>query len=230
MAKAKLEAKATEGNGGGIMSTMMEGQTQEILELRRLALSVIEAAGQLGQKFYDLTVYIRRGQIAPAIVRRHLEGMGFNKSRISEINRVANASEENWRDFEARAIGFRSCLDAERGKLVRPELLGLPAGDEGVEALRSALEPEEATVKESSSDAKTNEAIKLAKACSVLLTAAKAGNWRQRSFTIGNGWQVIVRREKVGDSISAGDGKKNVRRKKTPKPHQGEFGGLPDAE
>jgi len=76
---------------------------------------LIASATKQAQVYYDLVTYIRNNKVSPKLVSDQMRGQGFNKARISEVNRVANAPEELYNAFAAKALGFKNVLQLVRG-------------------------------------------------------------------------------------------------------------------
>lgn len=102
-----------------------EVQTKENVEqakqVHALALDIVKATGELAGKYLTLCLYIRSNKVAPRLVSTELGRIGFKRSRISEINRVSNASDKLFSEYQAKMIGFEKCLD-----LARMEVAGEP--------------------------------------------------------------------------------------------------------
>jgi len=76
--------------------------------------AIIASVGEVGRKYLDLCQYIRDHSIAPKLVSNELGKLGFKRSRIAELNKVAGASDELWDAFQARRIGFKDTLELAR--------------------------------------------------------------------------------------------------------------------
>lgn len=72
------------------------------------------AVGNVSTKYLDLCLHIRDKAMAPKLVSKTLAALGFKRSRISEIKRVAFASDTAWKPYEARLIGFDKALELSR--------------------------------------------------------------------------------------------------------------------
>lgn len=79
-----------------------------------LGQAIVSTVGELGQKYLDLCSYIRSHKVAPKLVSIELSRLGFKRSRVSEINRVAQAADDVWDQFQARHIGFKDTLELAR--------------------------------------------------------------------------------------------------------------------
>jgi len=77
--------------------------------------AVITGHRVLSGAYADLCLYIKTNGIAPKAVSEMLGSVGFKKSRISEINSVANADSKVFDKLTAKEIGFREALQLSRG-------------------------------------------------------------------------------------------------------------------
>lgn len=75
---------------------------------------IIKATGEIAGKYLVLVNYIRSHKVGPKLVTDTLLKLGFKKTRVSEINRVAQASDEVFSKYQARAIGFDKALEMAR--------------------------------------------------------------------------------------------------------------------
>lgn len=82
--------------------------------IREFGKTIIRKTGEVAGVYLDLCLYIRKHSVAPKLVSFELMRLGFKRSRISEVNRVANASEALFKQYEAKAIGFDKCLNMSR--------------------------------------------------------------------------------------------------------------------
>jgi len=83
---------------------------------------IIHATGELANKYYNLIMGIRQQKIAPKLVSFALGKIGFARSRVAEINRISQASDKLFKDYEAKLLGFNKVLE-----LARAESKGQPA-------------------------------------------------------------------------------------------------------
>ena len=120
-----------------VENVVMRNNAHEV-EILRLGSEIVSATVKLGDKYLALCVYVRTNQIHPRIVARTLGLVGFNRNVASEINRVANSSDEMWEDYHARRIGFRKTLLLTRGTVSAMESVGV-SGEE----IRPAMEEAE---------------------------------------------------------------------------------------
>jgi len=166
---------------------------------------IVRGMLKVGDTYWKLCGYIRTNKVDADVVRKALEPLGFIKQRITEINRVANAPEELWSEYEARALSFRRTLELSRGTVqllldktvdvdehesVARTMVGVEAEEaeaEVSEAESSAgviKEPESATVRKEKMEAVATRLAALAEKYSV----------KQRVFKIENGYVVTVSR------------------------------------
>jgi len=94
--------------------------------IKKFCGEIIESARKQAQVYYDLVTYIRENKVGPKVVSYQMGEMGFNKVRISEVNRVAGAPDALYNQFAARALGFRNILRLVRGSDEKASLT--PAG------------------------------------------------------------------------------------------------------
>ena len=80
----------------------------------RLGMDIAKSTLQLGGLWFSLCLYIREESVPPKVVSKQLAAVGFKRSRISEVNRVANSPDAVWSEYAARAIGFRAALELVR--------------------------------------------------------------------------------------------------------------------
>lgn len=94
----------------------------QVEQLKVHAIAVAKATIATGLLWLELCKYIRANALAPKVVSRELGALGFHKTRISEVNRVANAADEVWNEYEARGLGFRHALELVRNGKPTPIL------------------------------------------------------------------------------------------------------------
>lgn len=90
-------------------------------KLRKLGLAVIESCGVVGERYLALCKYVRTAGPAPKLVRKVLLDLGYKNSRVSEIMRVALATESLWSQYEAKALGFDRTLSMARMENGKPK-------------------------------------------------------------------------------------------------------------
>jgi hypothetical protein len=80
----------------------------------KFGLEIITAVGAVAGKYLELCLYIRKHEVSPKLVSFELQRLGFKRSRVSEVNRVAQSSEATFKMYEAKLIGFDKCLNMSR--------------------------------------------------------------------------------------------------------------------
>jgi len=145
---------------------------------------IIDATLQVAEKYLLLAKYVRDHKLPPKQVREVLSYLGFNKVRISEINRVANVPDDMWSEMEVKQMSFRKALDASRGR-VREVLQ--------VEDV-SAEQPKLPGTEDSPDDKKKTAAARAAKQ---LLGIAEHFGWKSKTYKNGSEWTVTVTRSKA---------------------------------
>lgn len=168
-----------------------------VQNLQEMGEQVIRQTAQVGMVYLEICRYIRKNQIAPKLVSFALSQKGFHRVRISEINRVANAAEATWNEYEAKTIGFGKVLELQRASVVKAiaDLSGeSPAAtEEGVKEMEEQQSTGRATRKVRDAvevaEQKFNSAIYYL--CSY---AAQKGEefYDSYSFTVGNGYMVTL--------------------------------------
>jgi len=76
--------------------------------------SIIRKIGEAVQTYLELVTYIRHNKVAPKLVTFELRKIGFKKSKVSEINRVAHASDAVFNLYSAKIMGFDKVLELAR--------------------------------------------------------------------------------------------------------------------
>jgi len=172
--------------------------------LRRIGAEIVVETVKVGQKYLELCRYIRQHQVGPKWVSEELSALGFHKVRISEINRVSNAAEDIWREFEAASIGFKKCLQLTRGSVEVIRQAGVMADDNVASvAEASAIVAEEKGQSEESGEAGSaasddpihKQTIRLHKAANIMASAADELELISKTWHIG-GYTVHVFKDK----------------------------------
>jgi len=143
----------------------------------KLCREIVTQTGQLAGKYLELCLYIRSNKVAPKLVSIELGRLGFKRSRVSEINKVANASDKLFSDYQAKMIGFDKCLDLARVEVVGEKAKLTEAGKLLVDAQSlTAADVESATADEPSSEGRAGSGPttfeKIQKAMDTILTLA----------------------------------------------------------
>ena len=85
-----------------------------IQAIETIGLDIIRKTGEVAGAYLSLCLYIRQHEMAPKLVSLTLTKLGLKRSRVSEINKVAQSSEKLFKEYEARRIGFDKALDMSR--------------------------------------------------------------------------------------------------------------------
>lgn len=188
------------------------------IKLGLIADEMIGLRTQMGAKYVELCKWVRTNSIPPKEVREVLALKGFNKVRISEINRIAQVTDDMWNEFEAGKLGRDMVLLLERGA---EPVETLPPGpsEPGVE---SALEAGEAgdsgeSAEEVSSDEKKK--LGMARSAKYILNAAEFLNLKSKKWDLHTGWVLELRRESKADKKLREA--KNAKKKTDSKPAPG---------
>jgi len=203
----------------GLLPTAIEAKTaaavaqskadvRHIKAIRGCCQVIIDQVVKTGTLYLDLCLYIRKNTVSPKLVRCEMEGMGFNKQVISRVNKVANAADDVFSQFQARTIGFNNVLALARGGAV----VGSLAAEMGSDVVDVAAQIEEQETEQAESEnsnpplpgvlATPEELEKKALArfekgaATVLSVAAQLGFKKQRKVVGGNGYILLVIKDK----------------------------------
>jgi hypothetical protein len=170
-----------------------------------LGKAIITATGVVAGKYLDLCLYIRKHSVAPKLVSFELQRLGFKRSRISEVNRVAQASENLFRQYEAKMIGFDKVLNMSR--VEKPGTLPIASPAALLLEQNHAVNSDEvdAMVKKENTPG-TAEGKKVRKASDALTSAAKVlccKSTREKVYRFKDAaWECHVRKlPKTGPAV-----------------------------
>jgi len=192
-------------------------QEKLVADIAEMGAKIVIATVAAGDMYFRLCEYIRKHSVAKQLVYDSLEPLSFTKPRISEIYRVASASDDVWREFEARKLGFTKALNLTRGTL---KLL-LSKGEQEEKSTWLGAIPEDGTDagldgggdKESKGTSAAEAGVKAkatplddmeAAARKLARAAEDAGLRRPRTWVMENGFEVRVRKVKVAVSADKG--------------------------
>jgi len=83
----------------------------------RASFAVVDGAmREAGQKYFGLCSALRVTKMNRRESALLLKGLGFIKSRVSEILRVSEVSDAIWSQYSAKTIGFKAALALDAGK------------------------------------------------------------------------------------------------------------------
>lgn len=170
------------------------------IKFKSLAVEIITATMEVGKKYLNLCTYIRTEKIAPKQATTWLLDLGFAKSRASEINRVAQASDEVFSQLQARALGWKGALELARGgeELKQALIADREAIDVVSEVMTEAIRDEE-----SAAGAKKPTKAELLKeyraaldrhatAILKLVAGRKGKGVRAEKWDLGSGWKLCL--------------------------------------
>jgi len=176
----------------------VEVESRDEKEIREIGEAIIRKTGEVAGLYLSLCLNIRANKIGPAIVTRILKELGFHKVRISEINKVANAPDDVFSHYQARAIGFNKALEFARVEAdgVKETPAALMLKNSGVSPM-SADEVGEAIAgddgKPGEEKKPASKSEKIARCVKVIFTnATKPKVWKS-----GTGWQLVLSKCKV---------------------------------
>jgi len=86
------------------------GIVQQAEALKAETVLAAEALGRMGQKYYGTCNELRKAKLNRRESTLLLKGLGFSKSRVSEMLKVSEVSDELWAKFEGQQIGFKATL------------------------------------------------------------------------------------------------------------------------
>lgn len=103
-----------------IVESSSSEKPDDVKKLRKLAQEAFSAAQEAMDKYWQLLVYIREAQIAPATITKELPELGYSPQRISEIKRIAFSSNQVFDEYKSKAIGFKLALQKAREEKAKP--------------------------------------------------------------------------------------------------------------
>jgi len=116
-ANQAMEAAQAATMGSGITPGLVTQNREEVAQsekLIELGKQIIQAIGAVSEKYHALIVYVRTNKVAPKLVTYEMTKLGFARSRIAEVKRVAFASNETYSAYESKLIGFSKALELAR--------------------------------------------------------------------------------------------------------------------
>lgn len=110
------DTKTTAPAGAPLVKTEVQDKATQahIQMVHKIGVEIIQSTGQLAGKYLELCLYIRRNKVGPKLVSQEMTKLGFKRSRVSEVNRVANSSDKLFSEYQAKLIGFDKCLEMAR--------------------------------------------------------------------------------------------------------------------
>ena len=187
----KTETKTETKDAKAVLMTPEEvGLIDRAKDLQQTA---HDAVIKVGEKYVELCKWIRQKQIAPKLVTEHLLALGFAKSRVSEVNRIAQCADELWNEYEAGKIGRNRILEIARKAGETEDLTEVPTIDDEREQGEGAEAP---AFVESADEVKKRKIATAQKCAKTILTIAEFLNLRSRTFDCGNGWELKLSKSK----------------------------------
>lgn len=172
---------------------------------------IIDKVVETGRLYLDLCLYIRKNMVSPKLVSTEMSAMGFNRQVISRVNKVANASDELFSQFQARTIGFNKVLELSRGSDVVAGSLAAEMGSDVTDVKAQIAEMEKDETSSSSGpvlpaspeDAAAKHLKSFEMAAARVLSAAAALQWKKQKKVVGgNGYVLLVVRDKKWKPVS----------------------------
>jgi len=214
-----MKKKAEKKSAPGMLATTKEAtdklELQHVKAIQGCCQVIIDQTVKTGTLYLDLCLYIRKNMVSPKLVSREMEAMGFNRQVISRVNKVANAADDVFSQFQARTIGFNNVLALARGGAVVGSLaseMGTDVVDvssqieemEGEEERKENSEPSLPGVTPTPEEVIAKAQGRFDKAAAVVLSvAAQLEFKKQRKVVGGNGYVLLVIKDKKWKPKSA---------------------------
>jgi len=205
LAEARIQAGSVQVTQHRDGSTAV--QSKEEIEFKALAQEIVEDTLKVGQKWFNLCKFIRAHKIGPKDSTKWLLDLGFHKSKASEVNRVAQAPDEVFSQYEARLIGWRGVLQLSRGSLAELKQADVVEEDKELQAALNEVEAELSVEEEAAEEAaklaesdpeaaalerKREMRKRLVKAGVQLLALAAKLESKPRKWNTGNGYILTL--------------------------------------
>jgi len=129
--EVRMNDRAKEAAAVSVQSAI---EVKHAEQVRVIGQHIISKTGEVAGLYLTLCRYIRANRLAPKLVSHELTALGFKKSRVSEINRVAQASDKLFNDYEAKMLGFDRTLALARVEIQGQPPVLTPAGKQLSEA------------------------------------------------------------------------------------------------
>lgn len=209
--KKKLAMEKTDGTGLPTPdAAAAKLEKRHVAAIQGCCQKIIDKTVEAGRLYLDLCLYIRKNMVAPKIVSREMQAMGFNRQVVSRVNKVANASDELFSEFQARTIGFNKVLELSRGGVVAGSLAAEMGEDvTDVKAQIEEMESEESDKSdkeliEPTLEEKQSRYLKsFETAAAKVLSMAAALEWKKQKKVVGgNGYVLLVVKDKKWKPVS----------------------------
>jgi len=196
--KTNIAVEKLAAGPGPAAHAVLVPETKDERLVRECGEAIIKKTGEVAGLYLSLCLTIRENSIAPATVSVTLKALGFAKSRVAEINRVANAPEDVFTNYQARAIGFNKALEFARvdkdGVHETPAAKLLAAGHPSPmskDEIGEAVSDDDGKPSEDKKPASKAEKMNRA-AAAIFKAATKPKVWKS-----GTGWQLVLSKCKV---------------------------------
>jgi len=97
------------------LGTKFPAIVQEAQALKTSAAEVDASLARMGQKYYGFCSELRKAKMNRRESTLLLKGLGFAKTRVSEILKVSEVDDALWAKFANNQIGFKATLALGRG-------------------------------------------------------------------------------------------------------------------
>jgi len=174
--------------------------------IQEIGAAIVRGTVEVAVKYRELVGYIREHTVAPKLVTAWLTPLGFARSRISEIKKVADAPDKVYSAFIASEIGFKNALQLTRdaievvatvtdGDANTPAMMEIAEGQHQAEV--EAEEKADATPK----DKKVQNVLALKSAAHKAIRTVIA--MKKKNYTLLlDGYQLTIRKvAKAGQGV-----------------------------
>lgn len=110
-------------------------------DIVKAALDFREAYGRAGEKFFAVASSLRSAKLVGKEATLLMLGLGFSKSRTSEMIRLSSVSDAIWNQYSAQKVGFRVALALDKPKDTPRETSSSTGGTEGEEGQNNSSTP-----------------------------------------------------------------------------------------
>lgn len=111
---AAFEAHDPSLKGASLTLAIQTGEKHP--EIVQAAIEFKTSVAAAGEKYYHLLHALRHAKLPKKEATALLLGLGFNKGRSSELNKLSTCKQEVWDKYSGKAISFRAALALEDGK------------------------------------------------------------------------------------------------------------------
>jgi len=187
--------------------TPLQVETQAEREVRETAEAIIKKTGEVAGLYLSLCLNIRQNKVAPTVVGRILKDLGFHRVRISEINKVANAPDDVFTNYQARAIGFNKALEFARVENesvvetpVARMLKDAPISPMSADEVNEAISEDDG--KPEKEKKKTSNAKQLDRVAAMFFKLCRKGNKKTGVWKSGDGLKIVLSKDDMPQTAS----------------------------